>query len=75
MKDDQPKGQKKESVYGIKMKYDELQVKLKEKDIYIKSLKENLVEAENKITKLHKVNMYVIVISQYKWVILVITRV
>ena len=48
-------GQKTESVHTIKMKYDELQVKLREKDIYVKHLKDQLNESEKKISQLQKV--------------------
>ena len=49
------KGQKKESIHTIKMKYSELQVKSNEKDIYINHLKDQLTKAEEKIMTLQKV--------------------
>ena len=53
--EDQAKGQKKESIHTIKMKYSELQVKSNEKDVHIKCLKDQLNEAEDKIMMLQKV--------------------
>lgn len=40
------------------MKCDELQVKLREKDIHVKHLKDQLKESELKILQLQKVHMY-----------------
>ena len=45
------------------MKYDELQVKLREKDTYVKHLKDQLNESEKKISQLQKV--YICVVSIY----------
>ena len=46
------------------MKYDELQVKYRQNDIYVQNLKKQLDEAEDKISSLKKVQLnYVIICS------------
>ena len=47
----------------MKMKCDELQVKLREKDIHVKHLKDQLNESEKKILQLQKVYTHVLLVN------------